>query len=192
MSNTGFWARVICAGVFVCLFASCTMTIGRADRDATLISSDETYYVIGVHPDIASIGVNRGSISGDKFVPDQLSLSQNFFGPPEDGYIVSRAHAGETLAIIFASIRRKDALLASNFVPCDDTRTLAFAVPAGKVIYVGDVYFTQTSDQLPVSYSKNFDAAKAYMTTHYPRLADKLEQGNAEMVPAVVQGCRRW
>jgi hypothetical protein len=163
--------------------------MGRTDSDATLRSNDESFYVLGVQPEIASVGVNQVAASGDRFVPDGI-WPANFFGPPKDGYVVGRAHAGKTLAITFASLRRPGDLLASNFVPCPPTRALSFTVPQGKVVYLGDVTWSQKPDGLFPSYSNNFQAAKTYMSSHYPKLADRLEPGNTEFVMAVpAVGC---
>lgn len=179
--------KLLCLGLVVALCASC-IEIGRADNDASLSSGDDSYFVFGVQPDTVSIAVFRGSIVGDTFRQNPF-LPANFYGVPQDGYIVSRAKAGETLAIAFITVRAsKDAIFAQNYIPCGSSRTVVFSVPPGKVIYLADIQYSNVNNQLAPTYRLNIDSAKAYLATHYPELADKVEVGHYDFMHATGSG----
>jgi hypothetical protein len=181
-------ARFLCLGLVAFLCTSCaTITIGRADSDASLGSGDDTYFVVGVQPETAAVSFFRGSIEGGTFRQNPL-LPANFRGTPEDGYVVSRTHGGETLAITYIAVPNKGFPPMLLFVPCRDSRTLVFNAPGGKVIYLGDVSYYGAGGRLEASIGWNFEGAKAFMASHYPKLADKLEPQRPQFLHAVGQG----
>jgi hypothetical protein len=166
--------------------------LGRASRDAGPPSGNEGYIVLGVQPEFTQVSLFRGSVSGGVFRQNPL-LPAAFAGQSDDGFVVTRASAGDILAITYVVMfTGKNDAFERVMVPCAGARTLVTTVPAGKVIYVGNVGYRNNGFGVAPEFGNDFDGAKAYMATHYPKLADKLEQGRFDLMPAVGQGqCAR-
>jgi hypothetical protein len=156
--------------------------MGRADHDADPPSQNESYVVLGVAPEYTQVNLLTGWIADGVFHWNTLPAS--FAGQPEDGFIVTRSSAGNHLALggvmMFAS---KDDKLRPMMVPCEGAKTIVLTVPAGKVIYLGGVRYRPVGSVVVPQFTSDFDAAKAYMTAHYPKLADKLERGHFDFMP---------
>lgn len=165
--------------------------MGRASHDAGPPSDKEGYVVLGIQPEFTQVSLFPGRISDGVFHQNAL-LPAEFAGQPEDGFAVTRASAGTVLAITYVVMfANKSDAFRTPMVPCSGSKTLVVTVPAGKVIYLGNLRYQSFPGVVRPQFSNDFDAAKAYMTTHYPKLADKLEQGRFELMPAVGQGqCR--
>jgi len=166
--------------------------IGRAGHDADLPSGKESYIVLGIQPEYTQVSLFRGRVSDGVFHQNVL-LPASFVGQPEDRFIVSRSSARDVLAITYVVMfTNKSDAFQPVLVPCEGAKTAVISVPAGKVIYVGDVRYQYSARGVVPEFSNDLDAAKAYMTTHYPKLAEKLEQGQFDLMPAVGQGqCAR-
>lgn len=105
-------------------------------------------------------------------------------GECRDGFIVGRAIAGTPLAILGVGLNSN----ATTFAPCHGTRTMVFVVPPGTVLYFGNVLYSfpltpTRNSQVSTSYSDDIAAARDYLKSRYPKLADKLEHGNVQLLP---------
>jgi hypothetical protein len=182
-------SQILCLSVAAAFCTGC-VEIGRTDRDAALNSDGDSYYVIGVQPDTAAISIFRGTIANNVFQQIDL-LPTSFLGTADDGYIVSRTRAGETLAITYVQLRKdKNDRTGRVLVPCAGSKTLVFTAPSGEhVLYLADVsYVPGGYGNLQSRFSQNYAKAKTYMASHYPKLADKLEPGQPQFLPAEGQG----
>jgi len=185
-------ARVATAFAFALalLTAGCAggkWEMGRADRDADPPSANESYVILGLQPQNTQVNVFRGWISDGVFHQNPL-LPATFAGEPEGGFVVTRSSAGEAVAITNVVVYSKNALFPRLLVPCEGSKTVVFTVPAGKVIYIGSVRYESIAGGVAPRFGNEFDAARAFMTTHYPKLADTLEQGRFDLMPAEGQG----
>lgn len=166
-------------------------TSGRLDPSAAVRSPDDSYFVIAVH----GRSENAFGPAGQSFVAVsdaivkngkaefEVSLSNGlvpFLDYTENDYVVGKAHrGGDTLAIW--GINR--------YSPCGATNIVVFTAPAGKVVYITDIDTTgsrggwQGDHYMQVRYRKDIEAARAFLRSHYPNLADKLEPGSYELVP---------
>jgi hypothetical protein len=169
------------AVLFALLCAGCgTVSLGRASPDADLPSQSESYVVLGIEPDYAQVSLFRGWISQGVFHQNPL-LPASFVGRPEGGFIVSRSSAGETLAMTYVVISA-----LAPLVPC--ANTVVVKVPAAKVIYLGNIRFQSLGSGVVPAFSDDLAAAKTFMAAHYPKLADRLERGHFDLMPAVGEG----
>lgn len=171
---------VVCAG--------CAVNIGRAGHDAGHPSMNESYVVLGVEPEFTQVSLFRGSISDGVF-HQNLILPASFAGQPEDGFVVTRSSAGEVLAITYVVMySSKEDSFRPVLVPCAGAKTAVYAVPEGKVVYIGSVRYRQYGAGVVPQFGQDFEAAKAFMATHYPKLADRLEAARFDLMPATGQG----
>jgi hypothetical protein len=53
---------------------------------------------------------------------------------------------------------------------------------------VGQLRYQSIGGGVAPQFGNDFNAAKAYMATHYPKLADRLEQGRFDLMLAEGQG----
>jgi hypothetical protein len=76
-------------------------------------------------------------------------------------------------------------------MPCHNTKVLVFAAPAGKVVYLTDVryYVDPTTSLVSEAYHSAIDGARTFMTSHYPKLAGKLQQGEYKIMPYAGTEC---
>jgi hypothetical protein len=168
------------------LVAACT-SLGRLDRDASLHSDRESIFILGVAPDNARISAFPGSVKNGTFHQNQFRPAA-VYGAAENGYVVGKASAGDTLAITNVRVvKDKSSLLGADFVPCRGAKTMAFDIPGGKVLYLGNLEYDFAGQQLTVRYSQDLDAARRYVDEHYPRLRGRLEPWNYELLPTNAQ-----
>lgn len=166
--------KILC---FLLLFSSsfigCT-SVGVVDHDAS-VSNGESVFVIGVSPENYRILVFPGHINKNFVFEQSKWRSAALYAGPEEGFVVGKATTGDTLAITrIRVVDDKGSVLGADFAMCD-SRTMVFQVPAGKVIYLGDVHFENLGRRLGMRYADNFPAAREYITHRYPKLRDRLE-----------------
>jgi hypothetical protein len=170
------------------LCAGCAAQWGRADHDASAARGD-AYVVIGVQPENASISIFQGWISDGKFRQNPLPPA-SFVGSAEEGFVVTRVAADSAYAITFVTIHNGAGdFLTPPFVPCKGSRTLAFTVPAGKTLYLGNMHYTLSGSGVRPGYAHDFDAAKAFVERHYPGLAPSLTDSQPQFLEVTGNGC---
>ena len=151
-------------------------SIGRVETATNPPNETESIFVLGVSPPVARVSLSPGIIEAGKFDQDDWGMAV-FMGLPENGYIIGKGAAGTSLAIMHVRmLSDTGAFFGSDFKPCgNSTKTLVFNVPDGKVIYLGNLAFTEVGRKLAVTYSNDFQSAKQYVDTQYPGLKDRLE-----------------
>jgi hypothetical protein len=161
--------------------------VGQLPATAAIEKPDDAYFVIGVQPETATILLVDGSVEGGQFerLDDVFGpLLVPFSGPPKDGYVVGKAQPGHnTLAISQIGLEQ-------SYAPCNGARTVVFDVAPGSIVYVTDVRYTPnpagtTMGQAALipAYHQDIDGARAYLRSHYPKLADKLQMARKQMLP---------
>jgi hypothetical protein len=133
-------------------------------------SPDESVIVLGVKPDGARLHIHEGSLAPGGVTVRRGIGTAVINGVAQDGYLIAKAKAGQLLVVsqVFPRFGR-------SFNACAGTRSLAFEVPAGQVVYVSDLEFGERDNQLWVRYVDRFAEAKAHVRTNYPRLAQDLQ-----------------
>jgi len=205
ISNARRWALLLAS----------SLALGGAARAADPAPAPPTddnaaYVVIGVQPLEATPEMMPGSLDDKhKFVSGGRDRIEQ---DPQDGYLVLKLDSEDTLAIegvwmgsSHAYGRGLIGLMGHELFDksghqgkgyntfCGADSALATFTPRrGHVLYIADFTFSQTdggywgsvdSGSYP---ARDLDAAKAYLKTHYPALADRVEQG--PMTYAVVAG----
>src|ERR1700759_2326059 len=156
MGSWGMSYRSRLGGVALCCFAALTGA-GRA-QDAAPASGDDTYYLMGVAPDDARVVIAPGDLKAGKFTAagaDPAALT------PADGFVLAKAGQAGWFAITgvqFIGARQAPTGLVDLafkgvesslgikdrevLTPCGDGTTVAFEVPAHKVVYIGTIQYT--------------------------------------------------
>lgn len=178
-----YWAVI--AGA---LFAAGCGTVGGASPDASIASTDDAYFIIGVGPPDARLLIARGDVANGVVTRhnDAVSVEQvPFLGQPQGGYVVAKANAaGETLAIW--KLQLAD---GNTYAPCNRGKAPVFTVPGGSIVYVGDLHFAVDREHVfgqfntnGVRATRDLEAARVYLAAHYPALAPKLVDGRFELL----------
>lgn len=168
----------------LCLTLSACTSVGVVKKDVSLDNSKESIFVAGLRPDNYRVSFFRGSVKDGVFRPNMI-MPALFYGAATDGYIVGKAPAGLTLAITYLTIvKNETSLLGARYLPCEkEHKTLTFKVPAGKVIYLGEIQYQYQNGGIGLNLSKKFNAAKSYIDTNYPNLEGRIETWESKLLP---------
>jgi hypothetical protein len=181
--------HIFLAGFLLIFCAGCAGSIGRVDRDATVDSNSDSYFVIGVKPEFTQVLIFKGWVTEAGFYQNPL-LPATVSYPVEGGFIVGKTHAGAINALTKAILySRKSDWGVGGMVHCKDSKSLVFVAPAGKVIYLTSLNYRWEVGGLIEEYRQEFSAAKAYMESHYPNLAQKLEIGKFDLMHVTTEKC---
>lgn len=169
----------------VAMFLSGCTSVGRVKPDED-INPEESVYILGVAPDNYRISIFPGEVRDGKYHQNIYRVA-SVYGAAEDGYVIGKAASKETVAIGYIRVvKDKDSLLGTDFKPCKGAQTMVFEIPAGKVLYLGDVKYRIDGDKLFVDYSKDFEAAKKYIDSRYPKLRGRLEPWKYELMQTTI------
>lgn len=164
---------------------ACCASPVAIDPQSAIRSDEDAYFIMGVAPDNIIVWIGSGAVEDGRFRPDLATkflppalLDSTTHGLPDHGYVVAKATAGTTLAITGIQYGG-DTFPSHRYDAC---ATMVFTAEPGKVVYAGDVEFAFQSGHFGARPSKNIAAAKAFLTEHYPQLADKLEEGSARLM----------
>jgi hypothetical protein len=174
-----------CAGLVA--LSACVST-GRVEQDAAPPAEDHTYYVLGLSPANIRIMLFKGDVANGTFVQNRL-VPASFVGTAVDGYVVGATHTGNTLGVTLVQVvDGPDEIFGPGFVPCGGAMMVVFTAEGGNVVYLGDARFERSGRGLAPHFSYDIEAARAYLKSHFPKLADKLQQGRYQLLPAT-QSC---
>jgi hypothetical protein len=139
----------------------------------------ETIVVIRATPENAVLGLQKGVIRGqwlDLGMFGALKLTNLSRKGVPDGYHIYRAHGGDTFAFTSGQLIAKSAFGMKSFTPCEDFRVRVYEnIPAGKVLYLGHVSVERGPGYYIGRYIDDLPEARAYIDTHHPELAGRLE-----------------
>jgi hypothetical protein len=125
----------------------------------------------------------EGSVSNGEFEQRHVPLTPFVMNVPRDGFLVGHSGSGRMLEL--QQVFDESGGIPVAFAPCKTgAKALVFDAPPGTVVYITSVTFTRSGDGLVPAYSEDLESARAFMKTHYPRLADKLEQGRYQLATA--------
>lgn len=95
------------------------------------------------------------------------------------------ASAGDTVAITNVRVVNESSsvFLGTNFIPCEEAKTLVFEVPKGGVYYLVDLEYIFRGEKLNVRYGEQFEAAKQYVDATFPALKGQLQQASYQFMP---------
>jgi hypothetical protein len=159
--------------------------MGVVDKTATLNSNDESIFIIGVAPESYRILIFPGEVIDGKFKQNQWR-GATVYGAADKGFLVGKAAAGETLAILIVqAAEKKGALTTNNFKACSAKKTITFKIPSGKVIYLGNLAYQLDGDLLRVHYHQDLASAQKYMDDNYPSVHGKVEQSDFDILPTI-------
>jgi len=146
-------------------------TGSKKDRETTLI--------LRATPAFALLGLQKGVIRGKWFTVGLFGgmgpVNFSRKGVP-DGYHVFKAYAGDTLAFTSGQMMTGSVVNGRGMSPCNDFPVRVYEdIPAGKVLYLGHLTFAEVPGGYTGVYSDELDEARAYIDSHYPELAGRLE-----------------
>jgi hypothetical protein len=187
-------AVVACLVSLAC--ASC-VTTGEVDSRSATLAPDSGYFVLGVQPDHMLVKIVDGDVRGGAFYPSTKVVVWGVFSTlmamPQDGFVLGKAPAGTTLALVMAQPRGSGTFsFGLMYSPCPKrSATVVFKVQPGKVVYVTSIAFNSYRGGLLPSFTDtDIAGARAYLKIHYPQFVDQLEQGSYQMIPTVPSiGC---
>lgn len=177
--------RSILAIVLLC--AGCASD--PVEMNAAGPGQNDTIFVVGVEPEQTRVMVIKGTLQDGVF----YRTGNYHFYDAKDGFIIGHIQRGTTVGIISLGLRGTEAVPGffgaepHDYEPCKNARALAFSAPAGKVIYLTNIYGVPVhkpdGNKLEVTFKPNFESARGYVKAHYPKLAKRLEQGPYTLAP---------
>ncbi|WP_431256888.1 hypothetical protein ACQ86G_19620 [Roseateles chitinivorans] len=163
-------------------------SLGRLDTSSTGPAPSESIIMIGVAPENFTVSLFRGSVSGERF--NQGLLPATLYGVGQQGFLVGKADAGDTLGLTIVRELNKpsDILGGRLFSPCGDAHAMVYDIPKGKVLYLGSVRYASDGSRLRVSREDDLDAARRHLREKYPKVTGELEVLEPRLMP-VTQAC---
>lgn len=183
--STRCFFNFLCGSIIAssALVSGCALhPVGVIDGQAVAPGSTEAVVVHGMQqPEFRYVFV-KGKIENGMF--EQTKSVGALMGAPDKGYLVGKIEAGDVIALIqIGRIERQGNEQVSFRTGCGHP-VRVFAVPGGKVSYLGDARVAITRNrELQVDYSANFQDAKNYVDSHFPALKDHLEPLASQVVP---------
>jgi hypothetical protein len=175
-------ASLCVAAAFWCAACSTTPAVKPT---ATISSSDDAYFVMGISPPV-TVRVVSGNVNNGVFRKSEAYLFAPFVGAPIDGFIVGKAHHGNEVMGLSAFFTGP----YGAYGACSGENVIVFTSKPGKVVYITNVMITyETEHTFPQNnrlfwkQSPDYQAALAYMKTHYPQLAEKFEPAEFQIMP---------
>lgn len=158
--------------------AGCSATSPRTVAGEPPPSAEESVLVLGVAPANYAVTLAPGKLENGVFkaAAPAAALSR----APKDGYIVARVASGQELALTSTTRLAQGATPASApFGACGAARTVVFAAPRGKVVYLADVgYESMKGGGVDVRFERKLEKARQYLAANYPELAKLVTQGS--------------
>ncbi len=175
-------AALVC-GLLCGLSGCATVTIGDVPSTAAMNSPNESYYVLGLRPAQTRAMIVEGAVSNGEFEQRHVPLTPFVMNVPRDGFLVGHSDSGRTLEL--QQVFDESGGVPVAFAPCKTgAKALVFEAPPGTVVYITSVTLVRAGDGLAPVYSNDLEGARAFVKTHYPGLADKLEQGRYQLLTA--------
>lgn len=144
---------------------------------ASVQSDRDAYFVIGLAPPNARVGITDGEIRDNAFHDVLVRMLPMPTYAQDQGYIVVKAEPGKPLGIGTVHLMAGDSsIFGQAFVPT--CQILVFTPQAGKVLYLADVFVARRGAGVLPQYRRDLEAARNHLRARYPQLADKLAQGD--------------
>jgi hypothetical protein len=184
MKKRNLMNDIILAIFLSVLISSCSsisIPKGINDKNVEKPSVNESIIVIGTKPEYAKVIIFEGVIKNGIF-RQAFNEAATIADVPENGYLIAKATAGKTLAITVINDTKTSDFFSHYFI-CGETKTVAFDVPAGKVIYITDLEYPLESKGKNIVYIDNFTGAQKYIDSNFINLKNSLEKHNVNYIP---------
>jgi hypothetical protein len=166
----------------VSLAACAVSDFGVADKQAQAPSDAESFVVLGVSPVNYRVTLFTGKEVAGKFERDD---QRTFLAAiPSDGYVVGKAHAGDVIAIS-GILRQRDNGISPKYFDLCGHEALVYKVPAGKVIYLGDLALESSDTHMTINHSLNESSARLHIDSNFPHLKGRLEHVDPAVMPVI-------
>lgn len=141
-------------------------------------------YVIGNSSSEFLMHLQYGTIKQGVFYEQPLYRPDyQRVGP--DNYIVGSARPGDVLAVTRIDLSKDGIHAFGSYVPCGDTKTLVFEMPAeGGIFYINSGRFDYYLNYIDIEYKYQAERAKAYLSAHFPAYAQREKAKTAQQVAA--------
>lgn len=147
-------------------------------------SSNESVFVFGAVSANYRISLSTGEIVDGQFMLSAASKPV-YFDSPSDDYYVGRIPSGLPIGIV--SVNRQanpEDKIGRNFAACGKImKTIVFELPPGTIVYLGDIYYHGDERSVGVNYSRDSEAARKFVESHYPQFKQSLEERPVQMLP---------
>ncbi len=150
------------------------------EATAAVQSADDAYFVLGLQPKNMMLQIDPAEVKDGRVVRIIQALPLHEFGQSQGDFVVGKVKGGATYVVHSASLMAGHSIFGRLYYPCG--RTLAFTVPAGKVVYVTNISYLFNGNGMGSSQRADFAGAHDFLALHYPGLVDKLEQGSFQNV----------
>lgn len=129
------------------------------------------YILVGLPESSGLVFFYEGKVEQGHF-NESFWTRATYAGIAKDGYALFKAKAGATIGLTQFKVG------FDSIVSQTETKIPVFTVQPGVVTYATDVrVFRVSDDKAMLSYSRNVEAARAYMIAHHAPLAAKFEVG---------------
>lgn len=176
--------------VITTLLSGCA-TLSTLDTSATIDpSGDESVVVMGVRPEYM-IALQGGPLTNSEFHPRTVITAHFLIAPPKDNYLVAKIKTpppGEAIGIVGVTASNSLWFNPPQYKPCNSFSPV-FTVPRGKVIYIGDVYYTKNGSKMNLQTSQDFVSAREFFDKNYPNMKGMLSEAPFDMVRVVGVSC---
>jgi hypothetical protein len=139
----------------------------------------ETILILRATPEYAWLQLLKGTILGKWFNADTFGavklLNHSTKGVP-DGYHVFRAYGGDSVGLIWGQMMIGSIFVQKQVMACGDFPVRVWEdLPPGKVLYLGHLTIKDAAKGYVGAYSDDLAEARAYIDSHHPELAGRLE-----------------
>jgi hypothetical protein len=180
------FGRVVLAAILAATSLSITPAFAKNPPPGASPAPDVVWFVIGIKPANIRLEVDEPLLRNDVALNFHYSLDSY---TPDDGFIVVKAKPDKIYGIAASSFMAGKTIFGTRYKPCNEVPK--FMGGGGKVLYFTNVEYKSEGSAFSfpnseffasAKYSQDIEAARAYLKTHYPGLADSLEQGPNEML----------
>jgi len=186
--------KIILLLLHMCLMLNACELFRNLDKSVTEVPENHDIILIGFKPKYR-YSMKMGYIKDGKYKYQPNRVTAGSIYPDDSGYIITKLEKTEpNHRYGITQIQPEGISLGGPMMsPCGGRSTYTFDVEGGRVLYLGDLEYTEHENGLKVSYSRNFDKAKQYMKNNYPGLAGYLAEGELTLMevtnfPCVEQG----
>lgn len=161
------------------------MSYGGYNPNAPFDPSRHSIYVIGFKEENMHLMVGYGKLK-EGGVDVSTSKGANVWSRPKDGYLISKISKDDILTItkIEKNYEPVSMQAEGRWGPCQGSEAIYFSSEPGKVVYITDVVVEEVEGKLIIRYKSDIEGAKDFLHKYYPKLANKIVQGDYSFAPS--------
>jgi hypothetical protein len=167
--------------LLVSLLSGCLAHKNLEQGDA--LGQGESIVVIGVKPSQFRVSFEDATVVNGKVEISPFRMVR-IGATPRDGYVVARVPGGTTMAMTAVGMTSLEGRSTSSRASCGNEVVSVLTVPAGSVVYFGDI----SGERMPNGGFRtlrtfNLDAAKEHLLTNYKGFSQRLQPADVKALP---------